>query len=154
MKQENHVFITLDGEDLIFHRQSGRNSLELGKVKIEWNYLVGKFVHRPIPTEAEVEYAINYIEDELMKDPALVNSEGLELYCASKELAELLDSEGKETEYTKQEIEELFTPYALLSMGRSPVYDDLTMNGRKYMALLVVREIVNHLNFESIHLEG
>ncbi|MDC7240950.1 MAG: hypothetical protein PQJ50_11370 [Spirochaetales bacterium] len=151
---KNFIYITIDGEELVFYRQSEKENRETGRVRIEWDYLLKVFIRNPIPTEAEIEYSINYIEDELMKDLNLVNSDNLELFCREKELIELLGSPGKETVHSKQEIEELFTPYALLSMGRSPIYDDLAMDSRKYMTLLVVREILNHLKFDSIHLPG
>jgi hypothetical protein len=114
--------------------------------------IAAKFFRHSIPGEAEVEYAINFIEDELMKDASLVNA-GERLYVADRPLAEALRvPAGGAATLTREAVEEAFTRYALLSMGRSPVYDDIAMDRKKYAAVLIVREILHHLDFGAITL--
>jgi hypothetical protein len=114
--------------------------------------IADRFFRHAIPGEAEVEYAINFIEDELMKDARLVNA-GENLYVADRPLAEALRvTAGGAVTLTREAVEEAFTQYALLSMGRSPVYDDMTMDKEKYATVLIVREILHHLDFGAITL--
>lgn len=116
-----------------------------------WETVCRRFVRHEIPTEAEVEYAINFIEDELMKSPELRNLDGLDLVSDDPVLRAVLHAErdGSRT-WSRDDIEGLFTRYARISMGRSPVYDDLVVDAREYLALLVVREILHHLDYASI----
>ncbi len=112
--------------------------------------IIRDFFRRDVPSEAEVEYAINFIEDELMSDKDLVN-DGEKLYLPGEMTALLNLREEKDESLSKQTVEEIFTTYALVSMGPSPVYDSVDMNRENYAKLLVLREILHHLNFEDLH---
>ena len=79
-----------------------------------------------------------------------IRSYYVNLYTDDDELKNILVVDEKKLEFTKDDIEREFTKYALLSMGRSPVLSDVEMDQKKYIALLVVREILNHLKFSSI----
>ncbi len=153
IQEKNYLLMKKEDSYIIFSEQEGDSLRETGRARIDWNHVAEKFIRSEIPTEAEIEWAINYIEDELMSDPALVNHKGLNLYTDDKELIRIFHLEEAElTEYTKEHIEEKFTQFALLSMGRSPVYSDKSMNHTEYLALLVIREILNHLGFESLRI--
>lgn len=148
--ETNNIELRNENEEIAFYN----NSHKLGSVKIGWDYVATRFVKSQIPSEAEVEYAINYIEDELMKDMKLVNTQYLNLVTSQKDFVELLGQKGNTVEYSTDEIEKEFTKYALLSMGRSPVVDGISLNNKRYILLLVIREILHHLKFRSIKILG
>lgn len=121
-----------------------KNELYFGNKTIE-----EKYFHHCIPSYAEVEYAINFIEDELMSNKELLNDND-ELYIDERFMMEIFFFKNKIV--TRDEIEEIFTQYALISMGKSPIYDDVDMNKEKYSKLLILREIMHHLDFACINL--
>ena len=142
-------------DDQIVFYESDNGSIDmLGEIKIDWNLVMARFIRNPIPGESEIEAAINYIEDELMKDLRLVNKNGLDLYTDNAELSRLLRNGSDQSEFTKNDIEKEFTRYAHLSMGGSSVVSGVEMDVERYMALLVVREILNHLNFDSLKISS
>jgi len=150
ISENNYIFLEKDENYLNFFKYSNDKLIKLNKLHIEWSYIIDKFIKSDIPSEAEIESSINYIEDALMDDLSLVNSNDLNLYTDDDELKNILVVDEKKLEFTKDDIEREFTKYALLSMGRSPVLSDVEMDQKKYIALLVVREILNHLKFSSI----
>lgn len=150
VNEEKFIEFKVNDEELHFYE----NSDEIGKVKISWDYIDKKFIKNSIPSEREIENAINYIEDELMRNLELLNTKNLNLCTKDSDLIKLLGVKAKNVEYTKEKIEEEFTKYALLSMGRSPVVDGIELNNKRYIALLVIREILHHLKFDSIKIIG
>ena len=124
-------------------------SLEMGI-----NSLVSRFFKHEIPTEADIEYAITEIEDQLESRKEIVNEGDEMLICRDASMREAfgLDS-NTEVILSIQDVEDEFTKYALLSMGQSPVLAQVTMNHEKYMTILIVREILNHLKFLEITLK-
>ncbi len=112
-------------------------------------HLAKRFFNHELPTEGEVEEAINYIEDELMRHLDLVRA-GERFRTTEALFVEIL---GLGT-FSRQEVEELFTRYALRSMGRSAVYDDLTIEAKAYAALLVLRELLHHYDFHEVRVES
>lgn len=116
-------------------------------INIGYKKVAESFFKSEIPNESEVENAINYIEDEIMKDKEIV-SKNEELISGDKDLREILG--GNKESYLREEVEEIFTKYALLSMGQSPVYNKIKVKRDNYAKLLVLREIMHHLNFKNI----
>lgn len=51
-----------------------------------------------------------------------------------------------------QAIEDEFTQYALLSMGRSPALSGVQMDREKYAGILILREILHHLELPMLAL--
>ena len=144
MEHETISFLYIDNGRLIKNSE-----LPLGSERI-----IRDFFKRDVPSEAEVEYAINFIEDELMSDKDLING-GEKLYLPGEMTTLLNLREEKDESLSRQTVEEIFTTYALVSMGRSPVYDSVDMNRENYAKLLVLREILHHLNFEDLRfIEG
>jgi len=125
------------------------------KIRLDFGYetIAGKYFKKDIPGEAEVEYAINFIEDELMSHEELVN-DGDALYIDEKFMMDLIKPENGTRVITRQEIEEIFTKYALVSMGRSPIYDNVEINKERYAKLLILREIMHHLDFMCVNLQS
>lgn len=153
MNKPNGIYFRKCDSSLCFYRHDEGVVEKQGELAIEWDDLISRFITHDIPTEGEIEHAINYLEDTIMSRTDLINRSDLSLCSDDLELINLLDPEHKdENTYTREDIEKMFSRYALLSMGRSPVYEGVKMDVRQYMALLVVREVLHHMNFGSLRL--
>jgi exopolyphosphatase/pppGpp-phosphohydrolase len=111
------------------------------------------FFRSEIPSPAEVEDAINFIEDELMKASALAESPS-ELITFDAGIRSIAAEAGVEDEVYlgRQAMEELFTRYALISLGRPEAFDTLKMDREFFANLLILREVMHHLGFERIRI--
>ncbi len=148
----SYRILGMDTHETIFYF-GGRNKLN-SKIELGFGYqdITDKFFHKHVPGESEIEYAINYIEDELMSNDELVNVEDA-LYMDEKQIADLLNPfQLQNNKVSREEIEEIFTKYAFISMSRLPVYGDEQMSNEKYAKVLLLREIMHHLNFLSINI--
>ncbi len=117
-----------------------------------YGLVADKFFHQPIPTDAETDYAINYIEDELMSNSELTQNNEV-LLTADENLIELFrKNELNENVYTRQAVEDLFSSYARVIMGAPTFYLKAEITATDFAILLVLREIMHHLNFDSINL--
>ena len=149
----HRIYFRKTDSKLHFYRREENATRKLGELAIEWDDLIRRFFVHDIPTEGEIEHAINYLEDTIMSRMDMVSREPQPLFTDDPELIALLNPQGLEVrEYDRDAVEEMFSRYALLSMGRSPAYEKVTMDARKYAALLVIREILHHMNFTGIHL--
>ena len=72
-----------------------------------------------------------------------------ELYCVDLLAWKIL---GDKMEFSRQEIEEIFTKYAIQSLGQISSHSTIKMNHKKYAVILIIREIMHHLNFEKLNL--
>lgn len=117
-------------------------------LKLGFEYIAKNYFKREIPLEDEIEYSINYIEDELMSNKDLFNKDEI-LIIENKFLNEILEDESKK-EYSIEEIESIFSQYAYLSMGSPIKNKSLKITHNHYATILLVREILHHLNFEKM----
>jgi hypothetical protein len=147
---EDYRIVQITNETIIFHYIQNQTLTKTIKLNIGIQTITSKYFIKEAPSEAEVEYAINDIEDELMSSKDLVNVNE-NLYTNDGFIIEVVKvSKNTITNVSRQAIEEIFTKYALVSMGRSPIYDDIKMDKEKYAGLLILREILHHLNFKDI----
>lgn len=122
------------------------------KLKIGYEFIIQKFFRHDVPNEAEIEYTINYIEDELMSDKGLLNVED-ELTTKDTAILDLFRKNGmNESKYDRQRVEDLFNQYAYIIMGASPVISGIDINKKDIAIILVLREVMHHLNFNSIEI--
>ncbi len=150
IKEENYRFFHLGNDKSIFVLVNDGEIVNVTTINIGIASIVSNYFKSSIPTESEVEYAINDIEDDLMRNKELMNSH-VDLYSMDALLIEALRIKpNKEATYTRVEIENLFTRYAHLSMGKSPVLDDLIVSREIYAQLLITREILHHLNYKKL----
>ncbi|MBS2100055.1 hypothetical protein [Carboxylicivirga linearis] len=152
MKEQNKRRLQI-GQDYIQFDFIQNNSIEKEmKLKIGYDFIIQKFFRHDVPNEAEIEYAINYIEDELMSNKALLNVED-ELTTKDTAMMDLFRKNGlNESKYDRQRVEDLFNQYAYIIMGASPVISGIDINKKDIAVILVLREIMHHLNFKSIEL--
>lgn len=147
---KNFRFLQIREQNTTFYFVSDDTVNRTVDLDIGFKKIAADFFKHEIPNEAEVEYAINCIEDELMRKKDLVN-DNEDLFTDAGFIVDILSVPSNSTKYySRQDVEEIFTKYALLSMGRSPVYDDIKMNKEEYAGLLILREIMHHLNFTNL----
>lgn len=117
--------------------------------------IAAAYFHHEPPTPEEIEAAINVIEDELMKAAAAIGTGGIlrSEDQALKRIAGLVGGEAKKgATISRVELEELFTRFAALSMGRPTTSDVLPVDASFAATLLLAREIMHHLDFTSLKL--
>ncbi|MCY1719009.1 hypothetical protein OU798_01560 [Prolixibacteraceae bacterium Z1-6] len=113
-------------------------------------HIAESFFKQNLPAEAETEYAINFIEDELMSHKKLMN-DNEKLVCADKSLMAIFERNGlKQGIVSREAVEYLFTQYAYVVLGASGFVQNVDVNRYDFAALLVLREIMHHLNFDEI----
>ena len=140
--------LRIELESIVFLRTDGDELREIGRLAISPTRIAEDVFRNEIPSEYEVEYAINSIEDELMKHRYL-EGEGGTLVCNSEQMKGILTQDGQKEAYSRQDVENLFSRYAMQSMGRSPALDTLEINRMDYAALLILREIMHHYNYDK-----
>jgi hypothetical protein len=111
--------------------------------------LANDYFQHDIPGEPELDHAINCIEDELMRNLVLTSG-GRKLISADKLHAALFDVDKGMAEFSREQVEQLFTRYAWLSMGRATTTDNLQTSKQAYAALLILREIMHHLDYRQV----
>ena len=140
--------LKIDSESIKFiYIKNGKLENEL-LLNIGVDKIVRSFFKNEIENEGEIENAINYIEDILMSLKELRNNNE-ELYCVDLLAWKIL---GDKMEFSRQEIEEIFTKYAIQSLGQISSHSTIKMNHKKYAVILIIREIMHHLNFEKLNL--
>ncbi|WP_028973094.1 hypothetical protein [Spirochaeta cellobiosiphila] len=129
--------------------------IEKGKVLQElpldlgYRYISRKYFVSDIPSEGEVENAINYIEDILMTKKQLVNDSQNSLYTQSNFVFSIL---GESSYLSVQQIEDLFNRWASLSMGKPARSENIQYQKDHFALILIIREIIHHLQFEGINI--
>ena len=102
------------------------------------------------PTEAEIEYAIQEIEDELMIVSSKVIELNSKLFTLDEKINELLAYAGRDGNMSIADLEGLFSRFAAIVTGRPASTDILPLDNIFNAYLLILREILHHLKFENI----
>ena len=125
-------------------------SLRMGAFSLATRF----FKHNP-PTPFEIESAIAAIEDEIMATPKfLERHDALETTDAAvKELQDFLPmSERHSGSMTRDQVEHLFNQLAARVQGRLPSQVSLPDDIHCSATLLILRELMHHLDFDHIQL--
>ena len=147
----NSILMVIDKSASFFYFIDGGEqliSLPVGYEDISARY----FRHTP-PTPDDIEYAINYIEDEIEKVvPKIPHTFVL---CSAddfiRQIGELCGVEDLPLPtLPRDQLEELFGQYAEISMGRPPRSHETDVTPRFYARLLILREFMHHLKFPHI----
>ncbi|BBN59495.1 hypothetical protein [Hydrogenovibrio marinus] len=111
------------------------------------------FKHTP-PTYSEIEYAINFIEDEIEKIVPMIPVDGFRLVSETpfiKGMASLAGvSDSDEMILSRDSLECLFGLYAEIAMGKRPSAYEPDISPKFYAQLLMLREFMHHLKFAQI----
>ncbi len=110
------------------------------------------FAHEP-PSPAEVEEAINNVEDEVVQ--AANKLKERRLLCTTDESVRRIAvisgvPESDDMSLSRDRMEQLFGRLAALSMGRPVASDDIPVDREFAATLLILREVMHHLQFDSI----
>jgi len=108
------------------------------------------FHHDP-PTPAEMEQAIDVVEEALMATH-LPHAERGELVTSDPWLRGLPGLRDEGASLTRDDVEALFQQLASASLGNSGALRNLPAGGRAGAALLILRECMHHLGYESVRI--
>lgn len=145
----NNLFMKIASNESVFYFEEKEVKTPIG-----FDLVASKFFNHAPATADEIEYAINYVEDEiekivpiLGKDRFIVESDDsfltdIALLCGEKE--------DNIIELHKDKIEYLFGLYAEVSQGRVPFAFQTDLSPVFYAQLLILREYVHHLKFDIL----
>lgn len=108
------------------------------------------FRHDP-PTPAELEQAIDIVEDALMAT-RLAHTERGELVSSGALIRALPGLQVDGSRLTRDEVEALFQRMASVSLGNPGALGDLPSGGPACAALLLLRECMHHLGFDAVRI--
>jgi hypothetical protein len=75
------------------------------------------------------------------------------LVCADRVLTDIFTKTiGNNNCFTRNEIEALFSRYALVAMGEPLSRSSLDVNTDDYVLVLILHEIMHHLNYTELNL--
>lgn len=114
------------------------------------------FSHSP-PSPGELEAAIMVVEDELSRVPAIAATQAIVVAPAA-----FIDAIGRSAGLADRavrvlsldQVERLFDLLAALSMGRPAASAGIPADPEFAATLLILRESMHHLKFESVRLEA
>jgi exopolyphosphatase/pppGpp-phosphohydrolase len=149
--------VTLHVGDEKFSLVSGgsQDDTWLIEVPVGLQKLVREVLRHSPPTPIELESAISLIEDELMKVHRLLpTNASLETMDACMwDVVSLINPTAQnERLVTLEEVEQLFDLLAALSSGRTASIAGIPSDAYFAAALLLLREMMHHLNFKSVQM--
>jgi hypothetical protein len=106
------------------------------------------FRHDP-PTPAELEQAIDIVEDALMAT-RLAHTERGELVTADALIRSMPGLHDEGSRLTRDEVEALFQRMASVSLGNPGARGDLPAGNQACAALLLLRECMHHLGYAGV----
>ncbi|TNE68188.1 hypothetical protein EP331_15980 [bacterium] len=147
--------LNFDKDGLTFRFLENEQDTDVVLLKLGYLHIAHLFFKQNVPTELETDYAINYIEDELMSLKKLENLNQEVLITDDAYLKEILLKNGRtKSNYTNWEIENLFSEYARVVMGAALTNLPVELTREDFALVLVLREIMHHLKFDSIEIRG
>lgn len=145
--------LTIEKNELLFQYLLKDAIQKEIKLPAGYEFISSKFFLHPIPTDAETDYAINYIEDELMSNRELLQHNE-KLYSADERLMTIFfKNELPNDSLSRQTVEDLFNRYARVIMGAPLSSIKVEITAEDFAILLLLREIMHHLNFDSINFQ-
>ncbi|MFB6318613.1 hypothetical protein [Saccharicrinis sp. FJH54] len=151
VSNEMKSFLILDREILSFQKLRDDVVAQEIHIKAGYEFISGKFFRHDIPTYDETDYAINHIEDQLMIHKSRIQSSRV-LYTSDEALKNVFrKNDLYENSYSRESIENLFSSYARVIMG-APISELKEGIAKKdYAIVLLLREIMHHLDFEFLN---
>ena len=123
-------------------------------IPVGYQLVAKRFFTQEPPTADELEYAINYIEDEIMKVAANIPHLGVEwvtnLAFVRSFAMQCFVKEAETLVLNRVDLERLFGEYAEIITGRPPRSYEPDISPVFYAQLLIFREYFHHLKFERI----
>ncbi|RXJ99467.1 hypothetical protein CRU98_05425 [Arcobacter sp. CECT 8986] len=123
------------------------------EIPVGYDLVHEKFFYSSIPTPNEIEYAINYIEDEIEKVVPLLPKKYL-LYTKEKFILDIAilcnENISDITSLSKDKMEYIFGEYANVSQGAVASSYQKDLSADFYAKLLILREYMHHINFDYL----
>lgn len=150
MNNKNQIKMTIKENTSIFYI----NQNEYFEIPVGFEQISNKYLKSTPPTHDEIEYAINYIKDEIEKlvkklpsNYSIISNDNFIL-----EFAKMCDIkiDGKAL-FEKEKLEYLFGQYAEVSMGKYPQSFQSDLSPIFYSKLLILREYMHHLKFDNFY---
>lgn len=147
-----NCFLNIEKEVLTFQFQKDNEIVKQITLNAGYKRISDTFFERDIPNEAEIEFAINSIEDELMHNKDLLGRKGY-LFTSDRNLIAIFKKNGlNELTYSRQGVEDLFSKYARVMMGAPSSEIDAEITREDVAIVLILREIMHHLDFEELRI--
>ncbi|RQW62544.1 hypothetical protein [Vibrio viridaestus] len=143
------VFEITESETTFYLSMSETKTMPVGYELVSSRF----FRHTP-PNADDIEYGINYIEDEIAKVVHSIPSQERSLITSTsyvKNLAKLCAiPERNVMDLSTRQLENLFSQYAEIVIGRPPRSDEPDTSARFFAQLLILREFMHHFKVEGI----
>lgn len=147
-----NCFLNIEKEVLTFQFQKDNEIVKQFTLSAGYKRISDTFFNRDIPNEAEVEFAINAIENELMRNKDLLERKGY-LFTSDRNLIAFFNKNGSnEHTYSRQDVEDLFSKYARVMMGAPSSEINAEITREDVAIVLILREIMHHLDFEELRI--
>ncbi|HSH42618.1 MAG TPA: hypothetical protein VK973_10900, partial [Arenicellales bacterium] len=150
----SNCLLNMEEDVLRFQFQKDNETVKQITLNSGYKRIADTFFKRNIPNEAEIESAINCIEDELMSNKGLLGRKGY-LFSSDRKLISIFNKNGLvEHSYSRQSVEDLFSRYARVMMGAPASEVDAEITREDVAIILVLREIMHHLDFEELRISA
>ncbi len=145
------LFEISSDESVFYLSEDNRVTLPVGYQLVSTRF----FRHTP-PNADDIEYGINYIEDEIAKVVHSVPSQSRPLFTVTdfvRSLALLCFIPDQPViELSTRQLENLFSQYAEIIVGRPPRSDEPDTSPEFFAKLLILREFMHHFKVEGIRI--
>lgn len=133
------------------YRKDGTVRKEI-RLHAGYKRIAHSYFKRSIPTEAETERAINYIEDTLEGNKELLEPNKTLLTHDQKLIKIFRKNEFLEDVHSRQSVENLFSTYAKVIMGGYSSLQRSDFTNEDFATVLVLREIMHHLKYDFLQI--
>lgn len=145
------LFMNIGETQSSFRKVSLNNSIIL---PVGYSLISNRYFKHTPPTYDDIEYAINYIEDEIEKIVPQISTDNFTLITDDEFIHHIAllsgSTDSSEIRLQRDALEYLFGQYAEISMGRHPRAHETDISPQFYAQLLIFREFMHHLKFDQV----
>ena len=145
------ILMTIDTDESVFYFHTD-NEITIS-IPVGYQLISERFFKHTPPTPDDIEFAINYIEDEIERIIPKIPQDVV-LYNANSFIKHIASLCGAETDAVmilmRDQLEYLFGQYAEISMGRPARASETDTTPLFYAQLLIFREFMHHMKFPSV----
>lgn len=145
------ILMMIDADESVFYfHKDAEISIS---IPVGYQFISERFFKHTPPTPDDIEFAINYIEDEIERIVPKIPQDVV-LYNANSFIQHIAFLCGVETGAVmilmRDQLEYLFGQYAEISMGRPARDLETEATPLFYAQLLIFREFMHHMKFPSL----
>ncbi|MFN8575371.1 MAG: hypothetical protein U0354_00805 [Candidatus Sericytochromatia bacterium] len=149
MENKHNTTIFIKDEVTEFSLYNNSDLIQQIYLKIGYKQIAEKYFKSFLTNESEIEYSINVIENEIMNNKELNNFNNI-LFSNDIKIKDIIYSFNNESILTIQNIESIFTECTKLVMSNPRLIKNEFSEHENYAIILILREIMHHLNFENL----